>query len=73
VAVEVAVLAVEPDAVLLFVRLLAAVDDGVTEEEEVLVVLELAEVVMVTAPVEDTCGDTVTDVVCVDVLEARGE
>ena len=72
-AVDVAVLAVEPDAVLLFVRLVTPVDDGVTEEEEVLVVLELAEVVMVTAPVEEIRGDTVTDVVCVDVLEARGE
>lgn len=73
VAVDVAVLAVEPDAVLLFVRLVAPVEDGVTEEEAVLVVLELAELVMVMAAVEERSGDTLTDDVCVDVLEARGE
>jgi hypothetical protein len=71
--VDVAVLAVEPDAVLLFVRLVTPVEDGVTEEEAVLVVLELAELVMVMAAVEERSGDTLTDDVCVDVLEARGE
>jgi hypothetical protein len=50
VAVEVAVLAVDPDAVLLFVRVVIPVEDTVTEADAVLVALGLADSVDVIAP-----------------------
>jgi hypothetical protein len=50
VAVEVAVFAVDPDAVLLFVRVVIPVEDTVTDADAVLVALGLADSVDVIAP-----------------------
>jgi len=71
--VDVAVLAVDPDAVLLFVRLLPAVDDGVTEDEAVFVTLGLADSVGVILPVEESSGDRLIVTEVVDVLDVREE
>jgi hypothetical protein len=73
VAVEVAVIAVEPEAVLLFVRLTIALDDTVTDDDAVLVDFGLAESVTVRTLVEETKGDLLLEIVCRGVLETRGE
>ena len=71
--VAVTVFAVDPDAVLLFVRLVTSVDDVVTEAVVVLLALGLADSVTDTTPVDEVRGDPLTDVVCEAVLEAREE
>jgi len=73
VAVEVAVLAVDPEAVLLFVRVVIPVVEAVTQDEAVFVALGLADSLTVVKPLEETRGDRLTVAEPVDVLEARGE
>jgi len=67
------VLAVDPEAVLLFVRLVTPVEDGVTEDEAVFVALGLADSVGLSTPVEESSGDWLTVTEVVDVLDVRGE